>query len=191
MEARGIVGNGTGVRRIELQGGGSIHVATAENGMVASRDKPIGISVPLGRPLGDIVGPQAFAMRPDRADDKRLRRYVWAFLRDIDQPLDATTRVRVFCNCQELSPRTRIDDPSYATSVSFFGGEHASHAGGGFDRGPGGGAICVDLTPALGRLDHPRSLRADRLTVQLLPNCANGEANVSNIRPRRVEVVIV
>jgi tyrosinase len=190
MEARGIVGNGTGVRRIELQGGGSIHVATADNVMVASRDKPIGISVPLGRPLGDIVGPQAFAMRPDRADDKKLRRYVWAFLRDVDSPLDTTTRVRVFCNCHELSPRTRIDDPSYATSVSFFGGEHGSHAGGGFDRGPGG-AICIDLTQALGRLDHPRSLRADRLTVQLLPNCANGEANVSNIRPRRVEVVIL
>ena len=40
-------------------------------------------------------------------------------------------------------------------------------------------------------MDHPRSLRTDRLTVQLLPNCANSEANVSNVRPRRVEIVIL
>ena len=93
------------------------------------------ISVPLGRPLGDIVGPQAFAIRPDRPDAKKYRRYVWAVLRDIEQPLDVTTRVRVFANCHELSPRTRLNDPSYATSVSFFGGEHASHACGGRPRG--------------------------------------------------------
>ena len=43
----------------------------------------------------------------------------------------------------------------------------------------------------LARMDHPRSLRSDRLTVQLLPQCSNSEANVSNIRPRRVEVVIL
>ena len=29
------------------------------------------------------------------------------------------------------------------------------------------------------------------LTVQLLPHCSNSETNVSNIRPRRVEVVIL
>ncbi|MEI8152283.1 MAG: hypothetical protein WCG92_11865 [Hyphomicrobiales bacterium] len=40
-------------------------------------------------------------------------------------------------------------------------------------------------------MEHPRSLRSDRLTVQLLPHCANSESNVSNIRPRRVEVVIL
>ena len=56
---------------------------------------------------------------------------------------------------------------------------------------PAGTSVYVDLTQALARMDHPRSLRADRLTVQLLPNCSNSEANVSNIRPRRVEVVIL
>ena len=40
-------------------------------------------------------------------------------------------------------------------------------------------------------MDHPQSLRSDRLTVQLLPHCSSSEAHVSNIRPRRVEVVIL
>ena len=56
-------------------------------------------------------------------------------------------------------------------------------------RAGGGSSVCIDLTPALARMDHPRHLRGDRLTVHLLPSCANPEANVSNIRPRRVEVV--
>jgi hypothetical protein len=157
---------------------------------VASRNRPIGISVPLGRPLGDIVGAQAFASRPDRPIAKQNRRYVWAALRDIEQPLDTTTRMRVFVNCHELSPRTRLSDPSYATSVSFFGSEHANHGDAG-EHGPAGASMYIDLTQALARMDHPRSLRSDRLTVQLLPHCSNSEANVSNIRPRRVEVVIL
>ena len=53
-----------------------------------------------------------------RSDAKKYRRYVWAVLRDIEQPLDVTTRVRVFANCHDLSPRTRLDHPSYATSLS-------------------------------------------------------------------------
>jgi hypothetical protein len=184
----GASGGSAGLRRIDLPSGGAIYTAAADNEQVASRDRPIGISVPFGRPLGEILGAQALAFRPDRSDDRKQRRYVWAALRDIEQPLDATTRLRIFANCHDLTPRTRLSDPSYATSVSFFGGEHASHGGAG---APGGASVYVDLTPTLARLDQPRSLRADRLTVQLLPSCSNSQANVSNIRPRRVEVVIL
>jgi len=71
-------------------------------------------------------------------------------------------------------------------------GEHLGHdeAGGRgqVQRSDGGGSsMYIDLTQALARLDH----RSDRLTVQLLPHCSSSEANVSNIRPRRVEVVIL
>jgi hypothetical protein len=98
--------------------------------------------------------------------------------------------VRVFCNCRELNARTRLDDPGYATSMSFFGGNHAGHDGG--DAAiPHGNSICVDLTPALAHMDRPGGTLGDRLTIQLLPNCSNSEANVSNVRPRRVEVVIL
>jgi hypothetical protein len=126
-------------------------------------------------------------MRPDA---KKYRRYVWAVLRDIEQPLDVTTRVRVFANCHDLSSRTRLDHPSYTTSLSFFGSEHANHYAAG-DRSTAGMSIYVDLTPTLARPENPASLRSDRLTVQLLPHCSNSENNVSNIRPRRVEVVIL
>ena len=110
LDTRAPSGSGlsANLRRIELSSGGTIYAAAADNDQVASRDRPIGISVPLGRPLGDIVGAQALAFRPDRPDAKQHRRYVWAALRDIEPPLDATTRVRVFVNCHELSPRTGL-----------------------------------------------------------------------------------
>jgi tyrosinase len=180
---------GGGLRRIELPSSGAMYAAAVGNDQIASRDRPIAISLPLGRPLGEIVGPMAFAFRPDRPDAKKYRRYVWAALRDIERPLDSTTRVRVFCNSPELSPQTPLDHPGYATSVSFFGAEHASH--GAAEPGAGGPSIHVDLTPTLARMDHPETLRSDRLTVHLLPHCANSENNVSNIRPRRVELVIL
>ena len=159
--------------------------------------QPVAITTPINNRRRAIGSMERFRyLFPSREEGHvrqtrvHARRRVWAVLRDIEAPLDATTRVRVFTNCHQLSPRTPLHDPSYTTSLSFFGGEHAHHDGGAA-RGGGGFSACVDLTPELSRLDHPRSLRADRLTVQLLPHCSNGEANVSNIRPRRVEVVIL
>jgi hypothetical protein len=80
----------------------------------------------------------------------------------------------VFANCHDLSPRTRLDHPSYATSVSFFGGEHANHYAAG-ERNAAGLSMYVDSTPTLARMDNPASLRSDRLTVQLLPHCSSNE----------------
>jgi hypothetical protein len=50
--------------------------------------------------------------------------------------------------------------------------------------------VCIDLTPALARMDA-RNYRGDRLTVQFLPSGASGEAHVSHVRPRRVEIVVI
>ena len=183
---------GTGLQQYALATGDAIQVAAAENDQVASRDRPLAVTVPLGRPLGDILGSAAFAQSGGESSGRRARRYVWAVIKDIEPPLDATTRVRVFCNCSDLTPRTRLNDPTYATSISFFGSEHARHGGGtGHETGHGAASVCIDLTPALAKMGHSRQLRSDRVTVQLLPHCTNSEANVSNIRPRRVEVVIL
>ena len=122
---------------------------------------------------------------------KQNRRYVWAALRDIEQPLDATTRVRVFCQL----PRTHAAHAPRRSELCDQRQLLRRRA-----RQPRrrpvnaawtGASVYIDLTQALARMDHPRSLRSDRLTVQLLPHCSNSEANVSNIRPRRVEVVIL
>jgi tyrosinase len=187
LEARGLSRANMSLYRHTLATGDTIEVAAAENDRIASRDRPLAVVVPLGRPLGDILGPGALA-RSGELGDRRYRRYVWAVVRDIEPPLDVTTRVRVFANCTDLSPRTQITDPTYATSMAFFGSEHARHGAAGAGDAANGTSVCIDLTPSLARMP---SLRQDRLTVQLLPHCANTESNVSNIRPRRVEIVIL
>jgi tyrosinase len=179
-----------GRSEIPLRSGGAIRVALAENRQAAAIDRPIAIGVALGRPLGEIVNLSAMALRPDRPRAMRDRRHVFAVLRDIAPPRDATTRVHVFCNCRSLTARTRLDDPSYATSFNFFGRDHASHAAAAH-RGHDGVSVCVDLAPVLARMDAKRVLHSDRLTVQLLPTCDSGDARASMVRPRCVEVAIV
>jgi hypothetical protein len=174
--------------RHTLATGDTIEIAAAENDRVASIERPLAVKVPLGRRLGDILGPGALT-RTGELGDRRYRRYVWAMIRDIEPPLDATTRIRVFANCTDLSPRTQITDPTYATSMAFFGNEHAQHGGAASAAGASNGtSVCIDLTPSLARMP---ALHLDYLTVQLLPHCASTETNVSNTRPRRVEIVIL
>jgi hypothetical protein len=147
------------------------------------------VNVPLHRTLSEMLGQEAqLSPAAGEADDRRNRRYVFAFMHDIELPLDPTTRVQTFVNCSELTPQTPIGDQSYATGVSFFGSEHSRH---GAAANSGGASLCVDLSQPLARMGQPRGPRTDRLTVQLLPRCESNESHVSNIRPRRVEVVVL
>ena len=193
MEARGVLRTGTSLYRYTLVTGDTIEVAAADNSQIASRERPLAVSVPLGRPLGELLGSGALARAGDLGD-RRYRRYVWAVIRDMEPPLDVTTRVHMFTNCVDLSPRTRLSDPTYTTSMAFFGSEHALHgeANGSGGISGGAGSVCIDLTSTLAQMaDREGGLREDRLTVQLLPRCESTETNVSNIRPRRVEIVIL
>jgi hypothetical protein len=177
---------------IPLRSGGTIRLSAVENRQIAYRERPVAISVPLGRPLGELVGSAAMAFRPDRPEAMRDRRYVFAVIHGVEPPPDATTRVRVFCNNRGLSPNARLEDPSYATSFSFFVGHGGAGAREAHAAAHGEGAsICVDLTPSLARMEHPQSLRSDRLTVQLLPTCDNHQAELTAVRTRCVEVVIL
>lgn len=187
--AGGLLGSTPGVRRIDIASLGSVYVASTDNSLAGSRDKPLAVNVPLHRSLGEMLGQGAQLGPPSGGtDDRRNRRYVFAFMHDIELPLDPTTRVQTFVNCSELTPQTPIGDQSYATGVSFFGSEHSRH---GAAANSGGASLCIDLSQPLARMGQPRGPRTDRLTVQLLPRCDNSEAHVSNIRPRRVEVVIL
>jgi hypothetical protein len=182
------------LQRIALASGGAVEMAAAENDQVASRDRPIGVTVPLGRPLAEVVQASAGAGAPQRR--------IWAVIRDIEPPADNTTRVRVFVNCGELSPSTPVTHPTYATSLSFFATEHGDHGGdhGGHRHGHHAGhqahaqhggmtsSALVDLTPTLARMGRTTGIVGDRIVVQLVPAGGNG---ASRVRPRRVEVAVI
>jgi len=176
---------GSGGRgEIPLASGASIRVASAQTRHVASRDRPMAVSVPLGAALGEIGGPMAMAGRPGRTPAGR--RYVFAMLCGIEPPPDITTRVRVYCG-GEASARMRPGDPGYVTSFGFFGGNGANaHHG-----NSRGSTVCIDLTPALSRMNGSRAMRGDRLTVQLLPTCRSNAPNAADVRLSRVEIVVI
>ena len=115
-----------GARRIALASGEAFYFSTADNDLLASSERPIGIAVPFSRPLQQLIGP-ALEREPTAGQDGQR---VWATLRQIEPPRDKTTRLRLFANCEALSPRTPLGDASYATSVSFFSGDHSQHNGG-------------------------------------------------------------
>jgi tyrosinase len=191
-----------GAHRVPLAGGGAWHIACAENGETASRERPVSIPVSFGRPIGDYIKSNALASARLYTEGSAERQCVWAVLRDIEPPKDPMTRVRVFINRDGLSPSTRMDDPHYVTSLSFFGAEHMNHA----SSPPHdhhaqhhshaatpvvGGAASIDLTTALARMSGTRHFRSDRLVVQLQPTCPNGDWQASAVRARRVEVAII
>lgn len=186
------------LRRISLSGGGQFYVATAGNDRVAAVGRPLDIPVPFGRPIGDVIRPGALSASRLYAEGNNERQCVWAMLHDIDQPIDPKTRVHVFINRDGLSPNTTTSDPHYVTSFSFFGGEHAAH---GQHNHAGhshssvsmvrGGTVCLDLSQALSRLGGSRHYRSDRLVVQLLPTCQNGDERGSSLRARRVQIAII
>ncbi len=184
--------------RIELPSGGALQMAAVSNEQAASRERPVGVTVSLGRPLSELIRPAPSAAgEPSSSAAPRVRQCIWAIIRDIDAPTDLTTRVRVFCNRDGLSPATQLSDEHYVTSLSFFGIGHShqspsnasahSHHGHGAKRSA---PVCVDLTPCLSRIRDRSQFRDDKIVVQFMPVCQNGTPG-SVVRPRRVEVVVI
>jgi len=171
-----------GARRIALTSGEAFYFSTADNDLAASRERPIGIAVPFSRPLQQLIGP---ALEGETATPSPGTQRVWATLREIEPPRDKTTRLRVFANCEALSPRTSLDDASYATSVSFFSGDHTQHNGGRHS------SVSIDLTPTLRQMHRRKRLRGDRIVLQLLPVCPGGDVAASSVRPRRIDIALI
>ena len=187
-----------GAQRIALAGGGAWHIACADNSDTATRERPIGIPVSFGRPIGDYIKSDALASTRLYTSGSDERQCVWAVLRDIEPPKDPRTRVHVYVNREGLAPSTRIDDPHYVTSFSFFGAEHMQHGSGSHGMASmsssvpvEGGCATIDLTAALARFSGTRHFRNDKLVVQLKPVCPGGNTADSAVRARRVEIAVI
>jgi tyrosinase len=182
------------LQRYGTASGDGFYATAVDNDRAAAHERGIGIPVSLGRPLSEIVRP-APAAQTSPADRQRNRQCIWAVLRDCDVPADPDTRVRVFVNRDGLDPAARAADPHYVTSISFFGTGHAEHGGAHGHHPssipPSGSTTSIDLTPALQRLRGSRSLRTDKLTIQLIPVCRSGDRTASVVRPRRVEIAVL
>jgi tyrosinase len=108
-----------------------------------------------------------------------------AVITDIAPPKSGNALVRVFVNCDYLSPVTPPSDPHYAGMFTFFATEHAEH-------GSGNPSYLIDLTDAVTRLRRSQRDLGDRLSVQLMPiPVPGGPREGVEFRPAGVEVAVV
>lgn len=170
-----------------VPGGGSVQIVAVDNRNTANRARPLAIPVPLGRDINDVI-----RVPPARPSGSMTHFLVGASQRIIANiqgmmpPRDKKTRIRVFLNRDNLSPLIPVSDPHYVTSFSFFEGNDHGH--GHSDEGTN---VSVDLTTTLAQIARQQRLLGDKIVVQLMPNSASSDLADSEIRPTRVELIII
>lgn len=109
---------------------------------------------------------------------------VIAIIGDIDPPKSGNAQVRVFINCDYLTPETPTTDPSYAGTFSFFSDEHSGHAG--------KPSYIIDLTNAVTDLKRSQRPVGNEINVQLMPvPIAGGAKENVEFRPGHIQLAII
>ncbi|MGH7488907.1 MAG: tyrosinase family protein, partial [bacterium] len=144
--------------------GGVVQLAVVNNTLAATSNRPISVPVTLGRNVREILKiPQLPPSGPSAPLFAAPQRVI-ATLIGMQPPKDTSTRVRLFVNCDYLSPRTPLSDPHYVTSISFFSSEPAD-----MDH-DGDYTVSADITAALSKVARVQDLHGDQIVVQLLPS---------------------
>jgi tyrosinase len=165
------------------EGGSQILIASSDKGGTVDKTAPLTIPLTAPAKIQDLIGDVGLFQSgsPDNSSRVESRR-VFTTINSILPPSDLSTSVRIFVNCDYLSPETNTDDPHYVTTVSFFGVDHhASH---------NGVSISVDLTSALGTARRNGSLGSDQLLVQFMP-VGSAEPEATAIKIGRVDAAIL
>jgi tyrosinase len=97
-------------------------------------------------------------------------------------------QVRVFLNCDYLSPETPPFDPHYVGSFTFFGGHaHAGHSHAGSD---GAARFALDLTATLLALEGVGRLPTEPLMLQLQPVAIRASQEAAPVKVQSIELVV-
>ncbi len=101
---------------------------------------------------------------------------------DIPRPVQNSIALRVFLNCKDPSLATPLTDPTYVTTVAFFGTE--SHANVNFS---------INITETLGRMSREHLYTPDSpLDVALVPiDLSNPQrtGNQAAVKPGKIQVI--
>jgi tyrosinase len=107
-------------------------------------------------------------------------------IKDVPSPTTPSTALRVFLNCKNPSLETSLDDPTYVTTVAFFGGGHAG------DTHPGT-SFTLNVTRTIARVVQAGIYAAGQpIDVAILPvDLANPgrTAHAEILKPGSVQLV--
>ena len=161
-----------------------LRVAAAANAM-ATRTQPLQVNLTppamLREQLANIV-------RVDSPPTARVK------ISGIEDQLPTEAFVRVFLNCDYLSPTTPIGDIHYVSSFAFFGhGDGEADAGHGHSM-KGGTGFYLNLTGTIQALAREEQFNPERLRVGLVVKARPGSElpdQVLHLKPGQVEVSLV
>lgn len=190
IDFNGLATVGSELRRVPLRTG-NLALANATrlaDDDVASTVRPLSVPVPMGNDLANLVRPVSLPPSGTiAAPAVRLQR-VMASLLDISPPADPKTKIRVFINCDYLSPTTPISDDHYVTTLAFFG-TNEGHAHG---ESSGQLSFAVDLTETLSKLSRGSGLSGSDIVVQLVPvNDRGGTPEATQLKPDKIVIVVI
>ena len=111
-----------------------------------------------------------------------------------EKQLPSGAFVRVFLNCNYLSPATPRDDIHYIGNFSFFGGAAGHGDAAGHDHNPQGASFYVDATSTIKALARTTGFDPAQLKIGLLVKQGKGtkaQDQVLELRPNQVEVAVI
>jgi tyrosinase len=161
-----------------------------DRGATASLMKPLGISLKGPASVEQLVD-QVLRLTTEQGDSvgkdaelPTLAGRVIAIV-EVEPPAELPPVVRVFLNCDYLSPETPAEDPHYVGSFSFFMNGHGNHG-----RSQQSVFVSLDLTLTLLALQDAGRLPAEELILQLQP-VALDEENEQQREPSAINVLSV
>jgi tyrosinase len=153
---------------------------------VATTAEPLSVALRCTLPVPQLIDR---ALRPVSPESIAVAGRVVAFIA-AELPANALSpQVRVFLNCDYLSPETPPFDPHYVGSFTFFGGGHA-HTGHDHAGSDGTTRFALDLTDTLLALEGVGRLPTESLVLQLQPVAIHTLREAAPVKIRSVELVV-
>jgi tyrosinase len=135
-----------------------------------ANEAPVALSSEMRERVQDVI------TKPIASAEK-----VMAFIDNVEPPPNKNINVRVFLNCDYLTPLTPVDDPHYSGSFTFFVMEHHDSAQ----------SFAIDLTDTIRNLQGS-GLNQSELRVQLMPVTYDGKpAEGNSFKVGSIEIATV
>lgn len=150
---------------------------------------PLALSEVTARSLAAVVRPAARDQPGAPSPVLRTAGRVLALVNASIPESASSPQVRVFLNCDYLSPDTSSADPHYVGSFSFFGMNMSQHGGMAGSQEGGETQFLLDLTRTLVALGGAGQVPTNQLRLQFQP-VTSGSVDPTPVTIHRVEIAI-
>lgn len=139
--------------------------------------------IPLQKAVSEAIAVNSSKEKTKEAPDIQL------VLEGVKRPVGKNVALRVFINCKNPGIGTPIDDPSYVSTIGFFGDEHDNHGASGSETA--GRSYSLDATETLARLSAVGAYNGTNIDVALVPFGIRGKTTNEVLRPAKIALIAI